>query len=46
MPDEKLYLCCLGCGEVFDDLEVAKVHEVECDNPSEGYDIQPESEAF
>ena len=48
--DEKLYLNCIACGEVFDSLDAAKEHESREDDSfmCEGavYGIQPESEAF
>lgn len=49
MPEETLYVVCLGCGEAFDDLVIAKQHEADSKDPSctsEGYEILPESEAM
>ena len=45
--EEKLFLVCSACGEVFDTLETAKAHEESCESEySMCYDIVPESEAF
>ena len=48
--EEKLFLVCSACGEVFDTLETAKAHESECEEflPDEAcsYLIRTESEAF
>jgi hypothetical protein len=46
--DERLYLCCDPCGEVFDTIETAQAHEVTPENVRFGheYTIKPESEAF
>lgn len=42
--NEKLYLKCDYCGEVFDEIDTANEHIEECDNNS--FSIVPESEAF
>lgn len=45
--DEKLYMVCVGCGEVFYDLDIAKGHENECDEQDGGtFTIKFESEAM
>lgn len=50
MPD-KLYLKCVNCGEVFDEIETAYSHflndkEFDCQGADEGFEIVAESEAF
>lgn len=48
---EKWYVMCTNCGEVWDNLEIAKDHESDFRDDESGcltptYEIQPESEAF
>lgn len=52
VPDEKLYLVCIGCGEACDSIVTAQEHGVFIPGPDpswcgeDGFNILPESEAL
>lgn len=43
--DEKMYVACRQCGEVFDDLTIAHGHAGTCGS-DQGWDVVTEDEAF
>lgn len=43
--DEKMYVACRQCGEVFDDLTIAHGHAGTCGS-DQGWDVVTEGEAF